>query len=259
PSGSRGTGGRSASASTPRCRKVCCISSGSRPSCARRPPSPRCAGSRRRRADVPGLAVFGARRVAAFPAHRWAALALEVRRRCRRAEEGALVHGPAAERRAADVADREAVERLGAEVDGAVEAGRLVALVAGAHDVADVVPGDRRAHPLPALAQVGLDLVERPVREAAARIEPVTERAVHLVAVELAFRDPASLEVRIRHVLEAGRLPPPCRVPLVPHDPLPLSPVAPCAPAPAWKRCKRRAAGGGSVPGGGAGSVIAAT
>src|SRR5690606_40266969 len=103
-----------------------------------------------------------------------------------------------------------------------IEAGRLVALVAGAHDVAHVFPGGRRAHPLPALAQVRLDLAERTVRKAAPRVEPVVERAVHLIAVEPALGDPASLEVRVRHVLEPGRLAPPGRIPLAPHEPLPL-------------------------------------
>src|SRR5690606_30029525 len=203
-------------------------------------------------------------------------LALELGRRGRGAEERAVIHAPAAEDRAADVADREPVQRLGTEVDGAIEAGRFVALVAGAHDVADFVPRDGRTHPFPALAQVLLHLAERPVRKALARIEPVVEREVHLRAIELAAGDPAPLEVRIRHVLEAGRPPPPGRVPVAPHEPLPLrrhrsrpapnptrgggarraiaawpAPAAPGTQPHPGRRCKARAAGAGSLSGSG--------
>src|SRR5690606_13055574 len=73
-----------------------------------------------------------------------------------------------------------------------------------------------------ALPILRLDLAERTVRKAAPRVEPVVERAVHLIAVEPALGDPASLEVRVRHVLEPGRLAPPGRIPLAPHEPLPL-------------------------------------
>src|SRR5690606_21358027 len=111
-----------------------------------------------------------------------------------------------------------------------------------------------------ALPILRLDLAERTVRKAAPRVEPVVERAVHLIAVEPALADPASLEVRVRHVLEPGRLAPPGRIPLAPHEPLPLfAGGAPPAPVPAWKRCKRRAAGAGAAPCGYAGSVMTAT
>src|SRR5690606_12867599 len=73
--------------------------------------------------------------------------------------------------------------------------------VPGLDDPDDLVPRRRRAHPLPALAQVVHDLAEGTLPEPVSGVEAVPERGLDLFAVEVACRPPFRLESRVLDLL----------------------------------------------------------
>src|SRR5690606_17243851 len=152
-------------------------------------------------ADLAGLLVGSV--VELVAADRGAALVLEVRHRLGRAEEGSVAHGAADPRTGDGLHVGKVGESLIDLLDDAAEAGALVVLVPRLDDPHHFVPGRGRPHPLPALAEVVFDLVERPVAEPAAGVEAVAERRLALDAGEPARLQPFLLEAGIFDLLVA--------------------------------------------------------